>query len=59
MVTKLTVVINLILIVLFWINAGVTASPNEPSEDTFVFLPIITTPPGPIPFGPTHTGDGT
>lgn len=59
MFTKFIITLNLILITLFLGNSGVTASPNEPDADTSIFLPIITTPPGPIPFGPIHTGNGT
>jgi len=56
---KLIITINLVLITLFLSSSGATASPSKLDADTFIFLPIITTPPGSIPFGPIHTGEGT
>jgi len=58
MFTKLTVVINLILITLFLGSSSVTASPSEPTASYSIFLPIIAKP-GPIPFGSIHEGNGT
>ena len=59
MFIKLAITINLVLVTLFLAGSGVTASPNEPDANTFTFLPIVTIPPGPIPFGPIHVGDAT
>lgn len=30
-----------------------------PTANTTIFLPLITSPPAPVPFGPVHTGEGT
>ncbi len=55
----LALITNLILISASILNTDAAALPNVPNADSFIYLPIITSPPGPIPFGPVYSGNAT
>ncbi|MCP4424121.1 MAG: hypothetical protein GY803_06495 [Chloroflexi bacterium] len=65
MFTKLKPIVLLILIIsLAFIFVSVegfnaAAEPNRPTDDSYVFLPIIIAPPASVPFGAEFSGEGT
>ncbi len=59
MLKKTVSILSISLMMLFIFRSSITASQKEPAADSYVYLPIIMTPPGETPFGAVHTGEGT